>query len=71
MSIPATQFIYRSAITGLYVTKKWALAHPETTMRMTQQKDRELCATGMPAAAVRAWAAICLAQADAEGAGVQ
>ncbi len=47
------RYIYRSATTGRYVTEKWAKAHPETTMRMTQRQDRELCETGCPAARAR------------------
>jgi len=52
-----TQYIYRSAITGRYVTEKWALARPETTMRMTQHLDSELRAGGMTLAQARALAA--------------
>ncbi len=48
-----TTYIYRSAITGRYVTEKWAKAHPETTMRMTQRQDRKLCEAGTPAARAR------------------
>jgi len=61
-----TQLIYRSAITGRYVTEKWALAHPETTMRMTQHLDSELRAGGMTLAQARELAAgNCIAAAQA------
>lgn len=50
-------YVYRSAITGRYVTQKWALAHPLTTMRMTQRQDKKLCEGRAPAARARELAA--------------